>query len=46
MSRLVQNAAGRMVPVEINAWNPEMAPQATVMNTNGNRRPCTTRPLP
>ena len=35
-----------VVPEEISAWKPEMAPQAMVMNTNGNNVPAKTRPVP
>src|ERR1051326_6966627 len=35
-----------VVPVETSAWNPEMAPQAMVMKTNGNRGPGITGPPP
>ncbi len=35
-----------MVPDEINAWKPDTAPQAIVMNRNGNRLPDQTGPLP
>ncbi len=35
-----------VVPEEISAWKPETAPQAMVMNRNGNRPPFHTGPLP
>jgi hypothetical protein len=35
-----------VVPEAINAWNPDNAPQAIVMNTNGNSFPANTGPLP
>ncbi len=35
-----------MVPEEISAWKPETAPQAMVMNRNGNRVPFQTGPVP
>ena len=35
-----------VVPEAISAWNPETAPQAIVMKTNGNRLPGTTGPSP
>ncbi|SVK54741.1 Uncharacterised protein [Acinetobacter baumannii] len=35
-----------VVPLETSAWKPEMAPQAMVMNRNGNRAPANTGPLP
>ena len=35
-----------VVPVDTRAWKPEMAPQAMVMNTNGNSGPGITGPPP
>ncbi|MNE39776.1 hypothetical protein D3C80_1337450 [compost metagenome] len=35
-----------MVPLETRAWNPEIAPQAMVINRNGNSEPANTGPLP
>ena len=35
-----------MVPDAISEWNPEIAPQATVMNANGNTLPPNTGPMP
>jgi hypothetical protein len=35
-----------VVPEEISAWNPDSAPQAIVMNTNGNSDPANTGPVP
>ena len=35
-----------MVPEEISAWKPDTAPQAMVMNRNGNRLPDQTGPVP
>ncbi|SLH01649.1 Uncharacterised protein [Mycobacteroides abscessus subsp. abscessus] len=35
-----------MVPEEISAWKPESAPQAMVMNRNGNRLPAKAGPVP
>jgi len=35
-----------VVPEEINAWKPDTAPQAMVMNRNGNSEPDHTGPLP
>ncbi|CKT49907.1 Uncharacterised protein [Mycobacterium tuberculosis] len=35
-----------VVPEEMSAWKPETAPQAMVMNRNGNRLPDHTGPLP
>ena len=35
-----------MVPEEISAWKPDTAPQAMVMNRNGNRPPFQTGPVP
>ena len=35
-----------MVPEEISACQPETAPQAMVMNRNGNRLPAQTGPVP
>src|SRR5262245_27570491 len=35
-----------VVPVETSAWKPEIAPQAIVMNTNGNSAPENTGPPP
>ena len=35
-----------VVPLEMSAWNPEMAPQAMVMQTNGKTGPVNTRPSP
>ncbi len=35
-----------MVPLETSAWNPETAPQAMVMNTNGNTLPLKSGPVP
>lgn len=34
------------MPDEISAWNPDRAPQAMMMNTNGNNDPANTGPLP
>ena len=35
-----------MVPDEISAWKPDSAPQAIVMNRNGNSEPAKTGPVP
>lgn len=35
-----------VVPDEISAWNPDSAPQAMVMNRNGNSAPENTGPSP
>ena len=35
-----------MVPEEISEWNPDSAPQAMVMNRNGNSEPANTGPSP
>ena len=35
-----------VVPLDTSAWKPEMAPQAIVMNTNGNSAPANTGPSP
>ena len=35
-----------MVPEAIRAWKPDSAPQAIVMNTNGNSLPAKTGPVP
>ena len=35
-----------VVPLETNAWKPEMAPQAIVINRNGNKLPEKTGPEP
>ena len=35
-----------VVPEAIREWKPESAPQAIVMNTNGNRLPAKTGPAP
>ncbi len=35
-----------VVPEATSAWKPESAPQAMVMNTNGNRGPAKTGPVP
>jgi hypothetical protein len=35
-----------VVPLATSAWNPEMAPQAMVMNANGNTFPAKTGPVP
>jgi hypothetical protein len=35
-----------VVPEAISAWNPDKAPQATVMNTKGNSFPANTGPVP
>ena len=35
-----------VVPDEISEWNPETAPQAMVMNRNGNSLPEKTGPVP
>ena len=35
-----------MVPEEINEWKPDSAPQAMVMNRNGNSEPANTGPVP
>ncbi|MNZ92252.1 hypothetical protein D3C78_1112720 [compost metagenome] len=35
-----------VVPEEISAWKPDTAPQAMVMNRNGNRLPFHTGPVP
>ncbi|MNJ76637.1 hypothetical protein D3C77_739590 [compost metagenome] len=35
-----------MVPEAISAWKPETAPQAMVINRNGNRVPFQTGPVP
>ena len=34
-----------VVPEAISAWKPESAPQAIVMNTNGNSAPANTGPV-
>ena len=41
-----RSASLGVVPDEIRAWKPEMAPQAIVMNTNGNTGPAKTSPVP
>jgi hypothetical protein len=35
-----------VVPLAMSAWKPLMAPQAMVMNTNGNTLPANTGPVP
>ena len=35
-----------VVPDEMSAWNPEIAPHAIVMNANGNSLPANTGPVP
>ncbi|CRH73648.1 Uncharacterised protein [Chlamydia trachomatis] len=35
-----------VVPEETSAWNPDTAPQAIVMNRNGNKLPENTGPVP
>ena len=35
-----------VVPEAISAWKPDRAPQAMMMNTNGNRDPANTGPSP
>src|SRR2546423_14555169 len=35
-----------VVPEAMSEWNPEMAPQAIVMNANGNSLPASTGPSP
>ena len=35
-----------VVPEAMSAWKPDRAPQAIVMNTNGNSDPANTGPLP
>jgi hypothetical protein len=35
-----------VVPEAIRAWKPDRAPQAMMMNTNGNSGPANTGPLP
>ena len=45
MSRSLSSILG-VVPDEISAWKPDTAPQAMVMNRNGNRLPDQTGPLP
>ena len=35
-----------VVPLEISAWKPDTAPQAMVMNRNGNSGPAQTGPVP
>ena len=35
-----------VVPEAISAWKPDSAPQAMMMNTNGNREPANTGPSP
>ena len=35
-----------VVPEEISEWKPDTAPQAIVMNTNGNSAPANTGPAP
>ena len=35
-----------VVPDAISAWNPDRAPQAIVMKTNGNSEPAKTGPVP
>ena len=35
-----------VVPEAISAWKPDSAPQAMVMNTNGNSAPANTGPSP
>ena len=35
-----------MVPEAISEWNPDSAPQAMVMNRNGNSEPAKTGPAP
>ena len=35
-----------VVPLEMSAWNPEIAPHAIVMNANGNSFPAKTGPVP
>ena len=45
ISRSLPSSLG-VVPDEISAWNPEMAPQAMVINTNGNNLPPKIGPVP
>jgi hypothetical protein len=45
MSRSLASSLG-VVPELISAWKPETAPQAMVMNRNGNRPPVHTGPSP
>ena len=40
-----RNSLG-VVPEEISAWNPEIAPHAIVTNTNGNSLPANMGPVP
>ena len=35
-----------VVPEQMSAWNPDSAPQAMVMNRNGNSEPAKASPLP
>ncbi len=35
-----------VVPLDTSAWKPEMAPQAMVINKNGNKLPEKTGPVP
>jgi len=35
-----------VVPLEISAWKPDIAPQAIVMKQNGNSFPANTGPVP
>jgi hypothetical protein len=35
-----------VVPLAMSEWKPEIAPQAMVMNTNGNTLPANTGPVP
>ena len=48
MKRMLRSLSSILgvVPDEISAWKPETAPQAIVMNRNGNRLPAKTGPLP
>ena len=41
-----RSASFGVVPDAINAWKPEMAPQAIVMKTKGNTGPANTSPVP
>ncbi len=45
MSRSLASSLG-VVPEAISEWKPEIAPQAMVMNTNGNSAPPKIGPVP
>ncbi len=45
MSRSFGSSFG-VVPEDISEWKPEIAPQAMVMNTNGNSAPLKIGPVP